>query len=187
MILIIEGMDRCGKSTLVEQLRKRYFTRPQTIVYHASSPPKVEDPSAWEVDHYEELFDAFDLMSFNGFDVILDRFHLGAIVYGQKYRDSDPAPIYEIDSEWANHMEEDCALLLLTDTTEAIMSRDDGASMESSAQEYDGTRAAFLEAFHNSEIAYKLHINVTDNGGFENTYPKVTAWLDQIRGNHETE
>lgn len=187
MILIIEGMDRCGKSTLVEQLRKRYFTKPQTIVYHASSPPKVENPSAWEAQHYDELFDAFDLMNFDGFDVILDRFHLGAIVYGQKYRNSDPEPIYEIDADWADYMGNEVALLLLTDTTEAIMSRDDGGSIESSAAEYDQTRAAFLEAFNNSEILNKLHINVTANGGFENTYPKVTEWLNQIRGNHEAE
>ena len=25
MLLIIEGMDRCGKSTLVQNLRKKYF------------------------------------------------------------------------------------------------------------------------------------------------------------------
>ena len=174
MILIIEGMDRCGKSTLVEQLRKRYFTNPKTIVHHSSSPPKVEDPNQWEITHYSSLFEhSFDLSMNQYFDIIFDRFHLGAIVYGQKYRNANPENIYAIENMYI-HPNDEIALVLLTDWTHNIMERNDENSLEDGPSEFDETRIAFEEAFKRSIIPNKLHINIHENGGFKNTYETVT-------------
>lgn len=180
MILIIEGMDRCGKSTLVEQLRKRYFTNPKTIVHHSSSPPKVEDPNQWEITHYSSLFEhSFDLSMNQYFDIIFDRFHLGAIVYGQKYRNANPENIYAIENMFISPTD-DIALVLLTDWTTQIIVREDDNSLESTPAEFDETRAAFEEAFGRSIIPNKLHINISENGGFKNTYETVTQFLDGV-------
>jgi len=180
MILIIEGMDRCGKSTLVEQLRKRYFTNPRILVHHSSSPPKVEDPNEWEVQHYGKLLDAsYQLNYAHGFDIIYDRFHLGAIVYGKKYRNADPEDIYSIE-EMLIHKDDEIALVLLTDWSNAIVERDDDDSLESGVAEFDETRLAFEEAFSRSIIPNKLHINISENGGFTNTYDTVTNFLNGV-------
>lgn len=180
MLLIIEGMDRCGKSTLVEHLRKKYFTTPDILVHHSSSPPKVSNPNQWEVDHYSSLFDtAYRLVVSDGYNVIFDRFHLGAIVYGMKYRGADPTAIYEIDEQFFKR-KIDAATILLTDYPDVISSRDDGESLESGVEEYEHTRKEFIDAFNMSECENKLHINVTDNGGFVNTIPTVTRFLDNI-------
>lgn len=182
MILIIEGMDRCGKSTLVEQLRKRYFlNNTRVLVHHSSSPPKVENPNEWEVHHYKSLLDASYMLNYShDFDVIYDRFHLGAIVYGKKYRNADPEDIYAIENMYI-HPNDEIALVLLTDHTSAILERDDDESLESSASEFDETRQSFEEAFKRSIIPNKLHINITENGGFKNTYDTVTKFLDGVR------
>lgn len=181
MILIIEGMDRCGKSTLVSNLRKHYFKNPKLIVHHSSAPPKgVADSNAWEVDHYTSLFEtAHDLVKFEGYDVIFDRFHLGAVVYGTKYRDADPTSIYKIDNKFFNRRI-NAAIILLTDYSEAISSRDDGNSLENSIEEYEQTRKSFIEAYDSSRCGNKLHINITNNGGFENTLPSVISFLENI-------
>lgn len=181
MILIIEGMDRCGKSTLIEQLRKNYFLNPNIFVHHSSSPPKVTDQNEWEIVHYRKLLDVSYALNYtHDFDVIFDRFHLGAIVYGKKYRNVDPEDIYSIEHMYI-HPNDEIALILLTDTIEAILARDDGDSLESHASEFDETRSAFETAFNRSIIPNKLHINVTDNGGFKNTYQSVTQFLDGVR------
>ena len=181
MILIIEGMDRCGKSTLVEQLRKRYFTDPRILVHHSSSPPKVENPNEWEVQHYRSLFDTSYYLNYaEDFNVIYDRFHLGAIVYGKKYRNVDPEDIYAIENIYI-HPKDEIALVLLTDQTTHIMFRDDDDSLESTPAEFDETRVAFEEAFSRSIIPNKLHINISENGGFENTYDTVTKFLDGVQ------
>jgi len=181
MLLIIEGMDRCGKSTLVEHLRKRYFTSPNILVHHSSSPPKVEDPNMWELKHYGSLFrTAKDLVQFGGYDVIFDRFHLGAAVYGEKYRGANPTDVYDLDAWYLSHYKR-AALILLTDEPEAIASRDDGDSLEQSVDEYSQTAAAFIETYKISTCVNKLHINITENGGFVNTVPAVTKFLDEIK------
>jgi thymidylate kinase len=181
MILIIEGMDRCGKSTLVEQLRKRYFTDPRILVHHSSSPPKVENPNEWEVQHYRQMLDTSYMLNYaDDFDIIFDRFHLGAIVYGKKYRNADPEDIYAIENMYI-HPNDEIALVLLTDWTHNIMERDDNDSLESSPSEFDETRIAFEEAFKRSIIPNKLHINIHENGGFKNTYDTVTKFLDGVQ------
>ena len=76
---------------------------------------------------------------------------------------------------------ENAALILLTDNPEAIMSRDDGDSLESSIHDYGQTQSAFIEAFTVSSCMNKLHINITDNGGFVNTIPTVEKFLDGVR------
>ena len=181
MILIIEGMDRCGKSTLVEQLRKHYFTNPRILIHHSSSPPKVDNPNEWEVQHYCALLDtSYQLNYTHSFDVIYDRFHLGAIVYGKKYRNADPEDIYAIE-DMLVCKDDEIALVLLTDWTTQIMVRDDDNSLETSSAEFDETRVAFEEAFARSIIPNKLHINISENGGFKNTYATVTHFLDGVR------
>lgn len=178
MLLIIEGMDRCGKSYLVEHLRKRFFTSPNIIVHHSSSPPKVEDPNGWELRHYTSLFQTSQMLVDDYFyHVIFDRFHLGAAVYGAKYRNANPSDIYELDRDWLSGYG-NAALILLTDNPEVIASRDDGESLESSVDEYAETAAAFIEAYKMSSCVDKLHINVTDNGGFKNTIPTVEKFLE---------
>lgn len=181
MILIIEGMDRCGKSTLVEQLRKQYFTNPRILIHHSSSPPKVENPNEWEVQHYSALLDtSYQLNYAHGFDVIYDRFHLGAIVYGKKYRNADPEDIYAIENMLVRK-DDEIALVLLTDLTTHIMFRDDDNSLETNSAEFDETRVAFEEAFGRSIIPNKLHINISENGGFKNTYDTVTNFLNGVQ------
>ena len=179
MILIVEGMDRCGKSTFINNLRKRILTKPKTLIYHASSPPSVPDPHAWEVNHYDSLFALATDMSENlNYDVLFDRFHLGAIVYGKKYRNTKPDDIYMLDDQYAR-LNPNMILLLLTDYSHRIMDRDDGDSLESSFEEYENTRAEFIRAYCNSSITNKMHINITDNGGFENTLP---VFLEFMKG-----
>jgi thymidylate kinase len=181
MLLIIEGMDRCGKSTLVEHLRKRYFTSPNILVHHSSSPPKVENPNLWELNHYRSLFRTSQMLVDDYFyDVIFDRFHLGAAVYGEKYRGANPADVYELDNRYLRDYS-NAALILLTDNPESIMSRDDGDSLESSIHDYGQTQSAFIEAFAVSSCVNKLHINITDNDGFVNTIPTVEKFLDGVR------
>jgi thymidylate kinase len=180
MLIIAEGLDRCGKTTLINNLRKNYFKNPNIVTIHSSSPPAVEDKNAWEIDHYDSLFKDFSLLTRIGYDVIFDRFHLGAIVYGEKYRGADGSKIYELDKKYLAGFKK-AALILLTDNVEEIMKRDDGESIEKDVTEFESTKRAFEKAFDNSSCLNKLNINITENGGFQNTYGSVTNFLDEVR------
>jgi len=177
MILIVEGMDNCGKTTLIDNLRKKYFTRAKTIVHHSSSPPKdIKHPDLWESRHYDDLSYTFkELVRYHQYDVILDRFHLGAIVYGAKYRQSDGNLIRAIDKQHFTDNKES-ALLLLTDTYEGIKSRDDGKSIEQTKEEFDDVRNRFIKAFEASAVPNKLHIEIGTNT-IDMVYQLVIEWL----------
>jgi thymidylate kinase len=183
MITIIEGMDRCGKTTLISNLRKHYFSNPKLIVHHSSSPPKtVSDPNEWEVDHYTHLANTFHrLSSVDGYDIICDRFHLGAQVYGARYRGLNTETIATVDNIFiANGIETKIALILLTDYAHEIVKRDDGESIEASVSEFEETANEFKHFFDASKIKNKLHINITDNGGFVNTYLTVSDFIMKV-------
>jgi hypothetical protein len=79
------------------------------------------------------------------------------------------------------HRDDEIALILLTDTAKAIAERNDEKSFESSEEEFNETLTAFEAAFSRSIIPNKLRINVTENGGFVNTYDTVTSFLDGVK------
>lgn len=186
MILIVEGLDSTGKSTLIKNLRKTYFKNPKTIVLHSSVPPDVDSKKDWEVDHYFHLFEHVDGADFIGYDVILDRAHLGAVVYGDLYRGGSSKKIMELEKTF--HWDEpysEIALLLLTDSPDSGWSRDDGNSVETDISQYKMTREKFIEVFNKSSIHNKLHIDVTENGGFANTLPSVIKFLEEIKNEED--
>ena len=151
------------------------------MAHHSSSPPDFEDPNGWEKEHYESLFIASKrLVNQLNYDIIFDRFHLGAIVYGEKYRAADGKDIYELDRRFLSGYK-NAALVLLTDTTDGTMSRDDGDSLEQSREDFVYSRNAFLTAYQNSSCKHKLSINITKNGGVKNTYDTVVNFLDGVR------
>lgn len=180
MIIIIEGLDRCGKSTLVEHLRKQYFTSPNILVHHSSSPPKVDNPNLWELKHYSSLIQTGQfLVDKYAYTIIFDRFHLGAAVYGERYRGADPSDVYDLDKLYLSNYDK-AVLILLTGDPKEIAARDDGDSLEKSVEEYSHTADAFLKAYEASSCMHKLHINITENGGFQNTIPTVINFLKGV-------
>ena len=176
--VIIEGPDRVGKTTLIKNLRSLYFKKPDIITLHSSSPPKgIQNPIEWENEHYSSIyFDVVQPHTYLGGVAILDRFHLGATVYAPLYRgatDKDLEEIWDLDESMQN---DNVYLILLTDL-ENGWKRDDGDSNESSGKEYLDVSNRFIDSFQKSSIRNKIHVDVTKNGGFVNTYPTVEFFL----------
>ena len=73
------------------------------------------------------------------------------------------------------------ALLLLTDSYDGIMERDDGNSIEQSIEEYEDVRGRFKLAFKDSVCVNKLHIDIrNDVGTIDKVLPTVLEWLNKI-------
>lgn len=76
MIIIVEGCDGGGKSTLTAQLMKRF-----KLQYHHEGPPPADMSS---LEHYGSI-----LQAYREKNVVFDRFALGERVYGPIYRGFD--------------------------------------------------------------------------------------------------
>ncbi len=178
-IVILEGQDRCSKTTLTTQLSK--LMGPGVLCYHAGSPPKLESIEAmqrWEEDNYSLLFDQFLILADNTC-VISDRFHLGAAVYGRKFRNYPKDYTCADLEQYFEYYEDDLVyLVVITDYADQIKSREDGMSLETTVEEYEETRKAFVSEYEHSTIQNKLLLNITDIGGFEKLYPAVVKFLE---------
>lgn len=177
-IIILEGMDICGKSTLTTQLSK--VLGPGVVCHHSGSPPKLEsvkETQEWEENNYSILFDQFLLLSSNT-PVIADRFHVGAAVYGKLFRNySDNYHCSDLEKYFEYYESENVFLVIITDYPDAIAKRDDGLSLETTVEQYELTRQSFITEYHKSTINNKLLLNVTDNGGFVNLLPTIKQFV----------
>ena len=181
--VIIEGPDRCGKSTLTAAVAKALG--PQTICSHSSSPPGCDNPFQWELTHYTHIVNALRVCNESSesapVNFIADRFHLGVPVYGHRYRNyPESLTAGQIESDifdqkiLGNNI--DVSLILVTDSIESIMSRDDGLSLESDNIEMMATRNAFIRQYNTSHLR-KMHYQI-QYSGFENLLPTVLKFLD---------
>ena len=77
IIIIVEGGNQCGKTTLIDNIIKEYSEL--NFQYVKCNQPKNGDA-------YKEYCDILNNIIANPNNYIIDRFHLGSEVYGPLYR-----------------------------------------------------------------------------------------------------
>lgn len=170
-------MDRCSKSTTATKLG--HYFGPGTIKHHSGPPPTYLDypyNKIYEDNDYFLLMNTFNCISKTN-AVIVDRFHLGQVIYGKQYRNY-PESMHVTELEEYLPFGSNVFLILLTDNISEVMKRDDGHSFEKSESEYTSTSEQFLTEFNLSKILNKLHINITQNGGFSEILPSIIKFVE---------
>lgn len=177
-IILCEGQDRCGKSTLATQLANHFG--PGVLKHHSSSPPKdlvYPFNKIWEDNNYFSLMNVFNEAATTN-TVVVDRFHLGMPVFGKRYRNY-PEKTHVVELETFMKFGKNAFLILLTDDGQALFERDDGLSSEKTALDFLETEYEFIREFKLSAIPNKLHINITEIGGFKQILPTVLKFIGQ--------
>lgn len=123
-VVIFEGQDRCLKSTMIDRLiRTDSLHNYHTI--HYGKPPKIDTVQQYQEKTYSQMF---ELLSEN-MDFILDRSHLGEMIWSPIYRKYDAKPfIQNVEKKWyqANKNEKNIFLFILVDSNfEKWSKRDD--------------------------------------------------------------
>lgn len=167
---IVDGMDRCGKTTLINNLTKLLNPHiPVITTYY----PKLHWPEdkdnieqtikTYNTTLYDTSYASFSYMNNILMQVIMDRSHISEYVYGQLYRnyDSKYAMKAEQTMDFANFA---CrtTLIVLVDNPEGIIYRDDGKSNSIHYNDLLKEKKLFLEAFKLSTIKKKIFINIFD-------------------------
>ena len=175
MILIVEGLDRCGKSTLIKQLRKSVLTKPETISLHCSSPPNGFDIN-WSMNHYRYILHTAAKLSEDGWDVIMDRSHLGEDVFGPLFRDTSGDFIYDLEATIL--CDSEVKLIMIIDSPESIIKRDDGDSHTVTMDGIKNVSDRFLKVFQKTHINDKMVYHISNDGGFTNMFQTVKEFVD---------
>lgn len=178
MRIILEGLDRCGKSTAAVQLSNHFG--PGVIVHHSSSPPKLGSSGLqmnWEIRNYKKLWEKTDSEEVT----IFDRFHLGMLVYGKKYRGYEVDRIDVLERNMFDGISGGLNYLFtFVDTVDNLIERDDGLSLESANRE-------LIKSSVDSFIMYHLESSIPQHRkkiidvslGFDKIIPTIFRTINE--------
>ena len=163
MKLLIEGLDRLGKSTLAEKIQDKlgYHT-----YFHCSKPKKLAKYTGSNIEsperrYQKETFHNMFKICETDINVIFDRAHLGEIVYSPGIRGYNGDYVFNIEKKYDTS---DVRLVLLYADVDFTV-KDDGESIQSwllrpSEQE------EFKRAFNRSNIEDKRMVKVNKGNEF---------------------
>lgn len=160
--IIIEGIDRLGKSSLITNIQNDH---PEYVVLHSGKPYTTKYPTETQINYFRLGNIILDSHSAK---IIYDRFHLGEYVYGNIYRNlqiENPVEFiqkYETDfvknSGGIPHFEIKTLLILLT-TSSFDFIPNDGLSIDSTKVQIE--QDMFKKVFDASTCNLKVMIDVS--------------------------
>lgn len=166
MLILLEGVDNCGKSTQAKKLFNLLNSNGNhTIIIPCSNfKTNSKDVKQANLDFNKKLMTKLSqLCDDPNFNVICDRSWLGEWVYGQLYRNYRQVEIFDFEEIF-----EDISVIpvLFYDVVENIISRDDGFSFSIDPKRKLEEINLFFEAFNLTKFKNQLIINI--NGKDEN-------------------
>jgi thymidylate kinase len=169
--IIIDGLDRLGKSTLIKSIRDElgyfeivHFSKPQSLA--------IYDELSTNDGEYNKL-QSYYRYQYNGFEnmmklltskakIIFDRSHLGEFVYSPLYRSYSGEYVFDLERKHSIDHLGDIRLILLTeDFSSSAHFVDDGESLGPVTKRQE-EQNRFMSAFSKSIIGDKRVICVTD-------------------------
>ena len=174
---MIEGLDRLGKSTLIEGIINKlgyydviHYSKPKVLDRYAKDAVVdgefVKEQAYWSYQRasFQNMFDICSSPA----RIIFDRAHLGEYVYSPMYRGYSGEYVFDYERVYGVHQRNDIRLILLYEDMEVARHFvDDGQSLGPVEKRAD-EQNLFFEAFNRSHIKDKREICVTDTalGGF---------------------
>lgn len=185
-LIIVDGMDNTGKSTLIARLTKVLESLDNTtITIHSQKPPKdiaPEDTSAYQHKYYLDLINMLaTLKSERKYDyIILDRGWISEYVYGPLYRNRGKQEIVEdnivLDKKVLSlfNMPSDVYLIMLLGSTKFLLSREDGKSLSDNDEDLiELERTEFEKGYDYSLIDKKIYYEVDSDNEYIEILPDV--------------
>ena len=178
--IIIEGVDRLGKGTLINSIQENFgfhtvihYEKPKALEYY-NDPTfgyPMRDMTQLGRYQYMSFVEGFNLLR-HGQRIIFDRFHLGEVVYSPRYRGYDGGYVFELENQFTNSMDswtkgysKNVQMILLM-TSDFSFIQDDGLSFDFSAKESE--QEDFIAAFERSTMPNKVMVDVHNGkGGFK--------------------
>lgn len=202
-LIIVEGMDNTGKTTLINRLSKVFASlNIRYKVVKADNPcPDASKHTQKEIENITtEYYDKYlaNLIDIkhgrNGTNVpaypeyvILDRAYLSEYVYGQIYRKRNPLDItlqnLTIEASLIKQYTQDniFLIMLMSSNTALIRNEDTKSLSKANVQLLDEERKLFNTSYSLSIINHKMHLNVADaDDEWVDVLPMVYKFIRQI-------
>lgn len=166
----IEGLDRLGKSTLIEGIKNQlgffqvvHFSKPEVLDAYEKNIDHLI-PGHQLLSYQTDSFTNSMLIAKSGARVIFDRWHLGEVVYAPMYRGYHGDYVFDIERAALMDQCKSVRLILLTENFDhSIHFESDGESFDDSRRREE--QEQFIQAFTRSIIPDKRIICVTGPDG----------------------
>jgi thymidylate kinase len=178
-LIIFEGLDRCGKDSHIAELTKNLRNY---SVRHWSFPKgdTNEEKTSYQKQSFFEEFSHYIFLRERMPNQVLfwNRAHLGELVWGSLYRNSDPQEwVLRMEPKFGIDHDNEVFLIYLKADPEFIVTQDDGNSYSADVEKKRSEIEAFDRAVENSKIKNKLIIKVNEG----DQYRSFEELSNQIR------
>lgn len=193
-IIIIEGTDRTGKDTLINELKNLYS---HTLIIHCGKP--VGKTLEKQNLNQDALFNSYinKLYNENYYGVcdliIFNRAWYGEYVYGTLYRNRQKDDVFNMidgieqdiklfindNSKFYTKLENAYYVQLINNSTELALKNDDGNSISNDKNNIMKETSLFYEIFEKSQLNKKL-IVVNDDNKFRDKNDILNEVLDFV-------
>ncbi len=162
MQIIIEGLDRTGKDSLIQNILHEFGYH--SVIHYSKpvfpNPYSVHKPRGLEHWQIESFRNGFDLCM-TGADIIFNRFHLGECVYSPRYRGYSGDYVFKLEDSYSGILNNLKMILLYTDNFDFQVDDGESFDFEKRGEEMDD----FIKAFNKSQIKNKMMVNVHNGKG----------------------
>lgn len=158
--IIVEGLDRCGKTTQIKRMMKYFMDKPIQWLHYSALPGVT--PSE-QTEFFKKTFrDMFRMiLTHESTNWILDRSHLGEAVYAPLYRPQEnPSYVWYLEGEYRIGSRADIALIILLDSSLENLKRDDGDSLSTDVEMVKKEIEGFKQVFRSTSIQNKILIDI---------------------------
>lgn len=184
-LIIVEGMDNTGKTTLINRLEKVLSTLSKKVhIIHLEKPPKnipEEEIITYTKNYYDavisqltnsELYNLYDY-------IIIDRCHLSEYVYAPIYRNRNKLDIvednivyeYKLLKAYKNNI---YMFLLYADNCEFLLNHEDGKSLsDGNINNFNIEQKEFEKAFDMSLIKNKYPFCINELNEYKDILPYI--------------
>ncbi len=180
MIVILEGLDRCGKSTQIRKMQPLLIDKPLQVMHYMAIKGFDDNSDVKEYSEkmYKQMFHIL-LTNYPDNNFILDRAHIGEVVYSPIYRDYSGDYVYEIEEDFKSHFAKfwnQIYLITFVDKADNLISRDDGLSFTTKIDKKNVEINSFISATDKSLITNKLILNI-DGKDEEVVYEEIKKFI----------
>ncbi|HPM21238.1 MAG TPA: hypothetical protein PLY35_08310 [Thermotogota bacterium] len=178
MIVIFEGPDRVGKSTQVELLKTQLtkINHLSTHVLHYSYFKNLDKKyqKTFSIQLYRDMF---NLIDYNHCNFILDRSHIGEMVYAPLYRHYSGDYVLDLELEYKYLIRKVNLITLINSDINILKDKNDNNSLSNNdlIKIKDETQS-FINATNKSNIYNKIIIDV-NNLDVDAVYYKILEFL----------
>lgn len=181
--IIIEGIDRCGKDTVISHILSKFEN---SVLVHSVAPKgdTNEEKEEWQKKTFKRdlLFCAQcsdnDIFKDTKSAFVFNRSYLGECVYGPMYRGTDSSWVLDLEEEYLDL--DNTYLIVMYADPSFIVSRDDGESFTRDIAKKEEEIDRFTEAYAKSKVKNKLLMQVNDGNDYmslEKEFETIDSFL----------